>query len=318
MFLASEVENDRSFPCTITREKLTTLQVNLGYRCNQSCCHCHVDAGPHRREMMAPATLALIPEVLRARKLTTLDLTGGAPELHPGFRELVTAARELGVRVIDRCNLTVLLEPGQEELADFLAASEVEIFASLPCYSPVNVDQQRGGGVFAKSILVLRRLNELGYGREESALRLNLVYNPGGPFLPGNQQALEGAYKRELLAGHGVLFNRLLAFANMPINRFATALAAAGRLEEYRRLLVESRVEENCRRVMCRTLVSVDWRGRLYDCDFNQQLDLPPLEGGPARLEDLLARDPVGHPVAVAEHCHACIAGQGSSCGGAL
>lgn len=315
---APRAEINCSFPFAISRDRLTTLQVNLGYRCNQICQHCHVDAGPHRHEMMAPETLALIPRVLQARKLATLDLTGGAPELHPGFRELVTAARRLGVRVIDRCNLTVLLEPGQETLADFLAASRVEVYASLPCYSEANVDRQRGRGVFAKSISALLRLNELGYGQADGGLILNLVYNPGGPFLPGCQRTLEEAYRRELGADHGIVFSHLLAFTNLPINRFAAALATAGRLDEYRRLLVENRVEANCRRVMCRNLVSVDWRGYLYDCDFNQQLDLALPVAGAARLGDLLHHDLVGCPVRVGEHCHGCIAGQGSSCGGAL
>ncbi|MDZ7641465.1 MAG: arsenosugar biosynthesis radical SAM (seleno)protein ArsS [Desulfurivibrio sp.] len=318
MLCATATDINHPFPCRINRERLTTLQVNLGYRCNQLCQHCHVDAGPHRTEMMDATTIVMIPEVLRVRRLTTLDLTGGAPELHSGFRELVTAARELGVRVIDRCNLSILLEPEQEDLAAFLAAAGVEINASLPCYSEANVDQQRGEGVFGKSITALRRLNALGYGREGSDLLLNLVYNPGGPFLPGNQQSLEDAYRRQLWDNFGIVFNHLLVFTNVPINRFAATLAAEDRLDDYLRLLVENRVEDNCRRVMCRNLLSVDWRGRLYDCDFNQQLDLPLPEDAPTRLDELLNYDPVAHPVATGQHCYACIAGQGSSCGGAL
>ena len=310
------------FPA-IERRALDTLQVNLGYRCNQSCVHCHVNAGPKRTEMMDGETLELIPEVLRARGITSLDLTGGAPELNPGFRALVRAARALGVRVIDRCNLTILFEPGQQDLAGFLAEQQVEVVASLPCYSAVNVDQQRGNGVFDKSIAALRRLNALGYGcGDERGLVLNLVYNPLGPSLPPPQHALEQAYKHELFAHFGVRFDHLFTLANMPIQRFGSTLISKGQFNDYMRLLHENHDDANLDNVMCRTLISVDWQGWLYDCDFNQQLGLPAptVSQAPERLHlsDLLHRDLHGNPIRVADHCYGCTAGQGSSCGGAL
>ncbi|MEA3299974.1 MAG: arsenosugar biosynthesis radical SAM (seleno)protein ArsS [Pseudomonadota bacterium] len=308
------------FPA-LRRGVLDTLQVNLGYRCNQRCLHCHVNASPDRREMMDDTTLALIPRVLAARSIATLDITGGAPELHPGFRALVEVARGAGARVIDRCNLTILLEPGQEDLAEFLAANGVEIVASLPCYSAANVDSQRGDGVFDKSIEVLRRLNALGYGEAGGGRVLNLVYNPQGPSLPPDQVALEADYRRELDRHFGIRFNHLFALANMPIKRFGSTLVSRGQFEPYMRLLRESHRDANLDGVMCRTTVSVDWQGYLYDCDFNQQLGLPlalPGEGRTAHLRDLLADGLDGNPIAVADHCYGCTAGQGSSCGGAL
>ena len=308
------------FPA-IRRQATATLQVNLGYRCNQSCVHCHVNAGPNRTEMMDAETMALIPQVLAARGIGTLDLTGGAPELHPDFRELVRAARALGVKVIDRCNLTILFEPGQEGLAEFLAEHEVEVVASLPCYSMDNVDRQRGKGVFDKSIAGLQRLNALGYGREGSGRVLNLVYNPQGAVLPPPQPALEADYKRELGAHFGIVFNSLYALANMPIQRFGSMLISKGQFNGYIRLLKDNHRDANLAQVMCRALISVDWLGRLYDCDFNQQLDLPMgggAEAGPRHLRDLLQADADGAPIRVAEHCYGCTAGNGSSCGGAL
>ena len=308
------------FPA-IRRQATATLQVNLGYRCNQSCVHCHVNAGPNRTEMMDAGTMALIPQVLAARGIGTLDLTGGAPELHPGFRDLVRSARALGVKVIDRCNLTILFEPGQEGLAEFLAEHEVEVVASLPCYSMDNVDRQRGKGVFDKSIAGLQRLNALGYGREGSGRVLNLVYNPQGAVLPPPQPALEADYKRELGAHFGIVFNSLFALANMPIQRFGSMLISKGQFNGYIRLLKDNHRDANLAQVMCRSLISVDWLGRLYDCDFNQQLDLPMgggAEAGPRHLRDLLQADADGAPIRVAEHCYGCTAGNGSSCGGAL
>ncbi|MCP9927733.1 arsenosugar biosynthesis radical SAM (seleno)protein ArsS [Cyanobium sp. CH-040] len=305
-----------AFPA-LRRGRPATLQVNLGYRCNQSCSHCHVNAGPSRTEMMDAATLALVPAVLRARGMGTLDVTGGAPELHPGFRELVVAARQLGVTVIDRCNLTILSEPGQEDLADFLADQGVTVVASLPCYSAANVDQQRGDGVFARSIAGLRRLNALGYGAEGSGLELDLVYNPQGPSLPPPQAALEADYRRELAAHFGIRFNRLYTITNMPIQRFAAVLRQQGRLESYMELLRASHNPANLDQVMCRSTISVDWRGLLYDCDFNQMLALP-MPGPWRHLRELLEHDPTEEPIAVAEHCFGCTAGAGSSCGGAL
>lgn len=310
---------DRSFP-DIDRRALSTLQVNLSYHCNQSCLHCHVNAGPTRKEKMDEANLALVVAVLQARRVGSLDLTGGAPELHPGFRELVIAARELGVRVIDRCNLTVLFEAGQEDTAEFLAAQGVEVVASLPCYTAENVDRQRGDGAFEKSITALRRLNDLGYGREGSGLVLHLVYNPQGPKLPGPQAALEADYRRELRAHFGIEFNTLFTLTNMPIQRFGSTLLSHGEFNRYLELLRANFVPQNLENVMCRELISVDWQGRLYDCDFNQQLDLPlGAEGAPRpHLRDLLRTDYAGQAIRVAGHCFGCTAGQGSSCGGAL
>lgn len=297
---------------------LQTLQVNLGYRCNQSCVHCHVNAGPTRREMMDEATVELVVQVLRECKIGVLDITGGAPELHPAFLMLVDAATQLGVKVIDRCNLTILFEPGQEGLANFLASRGVEVIASLPCYSSANVDQQRGEGVFDKSIAALRRLNALGYAQPGSQLTLDLVYNPLGPSLPPPQDTLESSYKRELFAHFGVQFNRLYTLANMPIQRFGSTLVSRGQFSDYVRLLKENFAAANLDHVMCRDLISVDWRGALYDCDFNQQLGLRRAEQHGAHLRDLLRRNIEGDPIIVADHCYGCTAGQGSSCGGAL
>ena len=310
---ASSIE----FP-PLRRSALTTLQVNLGYRCNQSCSHCHVNAGPTRTEMMGPELLDLIPEVLRRRAIGCLDLTGGAPELHPGFRELVVRARRLGVRVLDRCNLTILSEPGQETLAAFLAEQGVGVVASLPCYSAANVDQQRGDGVFERSLAGLRQLNALGYGQGDADRSLDLVYNPQGAFLPPPQAGLERDYKREL-AALGICFDRLLTLANMPVQRFARQLELQGELGAYQQLLVEAHNPDNLEAVMCRGLVSVDWQGQLFDCDFNQQLGLPAAGRG-RHLRDLLDENAlaVDQPIQTASHCYGCTAGAGSSCGGAL
>lgn len=310
----------------LRRRQLTTLQVNLGYRCNQTCLHCHVNAGPNRTEMMDDTNMALIPSVLTARQITTLDLTGGAPELHEGFRQLVREAGALGVQVIDRCNLTILFESGQEDLAEFLAVQRVEIVASLPCYSLVNVDKQRGEGVFDKSIAALQKLNALGYGRDGSGLTLNLVFNPQGAVLPPDQIKLEADYKRELFRHFGIVFNQLFAIANMPIQRFGSMLISKGKFNDYMRLLKENFSSANLASVMCRNLVSIDWQGYLYDCDFNQQLGLAlpfvspvaQLSDGRPHLRSLLREDIDGRAIHVADHCYGCTAGQGSSCGGAL
>ena len=306
------------FPA-IRRARLATLQVNLGYKCNQSCLHCHVNAGPNRTEMMDAATLSLIPQVLAARSLSTLDLTGGAPELHEGFRDLVRAARAQGVRVIDRCNLTILFEPHQEGLAAFLAAQRVEVVASMPCYSAANVDKQRGDGVFDLSIAALQQLNALGYGQPGSGLVLNLVYNPQGAALPPDQQMLQADYKRELLKHFGIVFNDLFALANMPIQRFGSTLVSKGSFDRYMDLLKSSHQPQNLAGVMCRDAVSVDWQGWLSDCDFNQQLGLGlGMSGVQRHLRDLVKVDLMDQPIRVAGHCYGCTAGQGSSCGGAL
>lgn len=304
----------------VRRAALQTLQVNLGYRCNQSCLHCHVNAGPNRTEAMDAATVDLVLAVLQARRIETLDLTGGAPELNVHFRRLVAGARALGVKVIDRCNLTILSEPGQEDLADFLAAQGVEVVASLPCYSPANVDRQRGDGVFEASIAGLRQLNALGYGQADSGLVLNLVYNPQGPVLPPPQSKLEADYKRELAAHFGIVFNRLYALTNMPIQRFGSTLVSKGSFASYMALLRGAYQAENLDTLMCRSTVSVDWQGDLYDCDFNQMLGLRARLKGRERpqLADLLDEDPDGEAVHTADHCYGCTAGQGSSCGGAL
>jgi radical SAM/Cys-rich protein len=303
----------------LVRGPLETLQVNLGYRCNQQCLHCHVNAGPQRAEEMTGETVEQVLAVLRAGKAAALDLTGGAPELNPHFRHLVAGARALGVRVIDRCNLTIVEEPGQEDLARFLAAQRVDVVASLPCYLEDNVDRQRGEGVFDRSLRALRQLNALGYGIPSSGLELSLVYNPQGPYLPPAQQALEADYRRHLLENYGVRFTRLLTLSNMPIQRFGSALISKGQFRDYMGLLKGAHQAANLEHVMCRRLVSVDWQGRLYDCDFNQMLGLPlRVDGQALVLADLLERDIAGLPIAVADHCYGCTAGQGSSCGGAL
>lgn len=305
------------FPA-IKRKNLEILQVNLGYKCNQRCLHCHVNAGPTRKEMMSRADIELIVPVLLARNIKTLDLTGGAPEMHEDFRYLVSAASAAGVHVIDRCNLTILFEPGQEGLAEFLAEHNVEVVASMPCYSLDNVDKQRGEGVFDKSIAGLQQLNTLGYGKANTGLRLNLVYNPQGPFLPPDQHVLEADYKRELNKHFGIEFNQLYTLANMPIKRFGSMLVSTSKFEPYMHLLKNNYQASNLEQVMCRSLISVDWQGNLFDCDFNQQLDLPLLNTPGTHLKDLLVEDFNDTPICVADHCFGCTAGQGSSCGGAL
>jgi radical SAM/Cys-rich protein len=304
----------------IRRGRLDTLQVNVGYRCNQSCVHCHVNAGPSRTEEMSGEVADVVLAFLARRRVSTLDITGGAPELNAHFRRLVRAARDMGVRVMDRCNLTILAVPGQEDLADFLAGQQVEIVASMPCYLEDNVDRQRGKGVFEDSICGLKRLNALGYGHETTGLVLNLVYNPQGPSLPPPQEALEADYKRVLGERYGIVFNRLFTLANMPIQRFGAILIAKGELGRYLDLLQHAHLDANLEHVMCRNLISVDWQGYVYDCDFNQMLDLPLSHDGRERvhLADLLDAEIEGRPIRVAGHCYGCTAGQGSSCGGAL
>jgi len=309
----------RQFPA-IRRRRLETLQVNLGYRCNQSCVHCHVNAGPSRTEQMDPGTVESVLDFVAASRIPVLDVTGGAPELHPQFRELVVRARALGARVIDRCNLTVMEQPGMEGLAEFLAAQQVEIVASLPCYTPQLVDRQRGRGVYEVSIRVLKKLNALGYGAADSGLVLHLMYNPQGASLPPPQASLEADYKRVLGEQHGVRFNRLYTLANMPIARFGSVLLSKGQFDAYMTLLERSFRQENLEALMCRSLISVDWQGYVYDCDFNQMLGLPlRLAGKPRiKLADLIGRGLDGNPITVRDHCFGCTAGQGSSCGGAL
>ena len=310
---------DTDFPA-VRRRRLETVQANLGYVCNQACLHCHVNAGPTRTESMSAETIEQLLAYLGAVGASALDLTGGAPELNPHFRPLVTRARAMGVKVIDRCNLTILEEPGQEDLAAFLASRQVEVVASLPCYTEELVDRQRGKGVYEKSVRGIRRLNALGYGRAGTGLTLNLVYNPQGASLPPAQERLEADYKRILGEAFGISFNALFTIANMPIQRFGSTLISKGQFNDYMALLRGAHRDENVEGVMCRSLVSVDWQGYVYDCDFNQMLGLPLRVAGKPRphLADLAGRDLDGNPVVVRDHCYGCTAGQGSSCGGAL
>ncbi|MBE0615945.1 MAG: arsenosugar biosynthesis radical SAM protein ArsS [Burkholderiales bacterium] len=305
----------------LERRSIETLQVNLGYRCNQSCVHCHVNAGPNRKEEMTDDTVDAVVSFLAASpEIRALDLTGGAPELNRNFRRLVIAARARGLRVIDRCNLTILEEPGCDDLAAFLAAHGVEIVASLPCYQEENVDKQRGTGTFEASLNGLRRLNALGYGRADRGLVLDLVYNPQGASLPPAQAALEADYKRYLGERYGIEFNHLFTLANMPIQRFGSMLISKGQFNTYMSTLRAAHRDENLEQVMCRSLVSVDWQGYIYDCDFNQQLGLALSDGKRPRLHitDATAALLESLPIRVADHCYGCTAGQGSSCGGAL
>ena len=309
---------ETDFP-PLLRADLRTLQVNLGYVCNLSCVHCHVNAGPSRTESMALETVEQVLALLARESIGLLDLTGGAPELNPHFRYLVREARALGVRVIDRCNLTILLEPGQEDLAEFLAAQQVEVTASLPCYLEDNVEEQRGKGVYAASISAILRLNELGYARTPG-LVLNLVYNPVGAVLPPPQAVLEEDYRRELGQRFGICFNQLFTITNMPISRFGAVLLSQGQYLPYMQLLRDNFSAANLDTVMCRNLLSIDWQGYVYDCDFNQMLDLPLLaREGRTHISRLApATRLAGSAIRTGEHCYGCAAGQGSSCGGAL
>ncbi|MDQ3286735.1 MAG: arsenosugar biosynthesis radical SAM protein ArsS [Pseudomonadota bacterium] len=305
------------FPA-IERGRITTLQLNLGYLCNLSCIHCHVNAGPRRTEMMDADTMRLALEVARKLGVETLDLTGGSPEMNPEFRWLVSEARAMGLHVMDRLNPTIMEEPGYEWVGEFLAENRVEAIASLPCYSQDNVDEQRGNGVFESSIKALRRLNELGYAEPGSPLTLNLVYNPNGAFLPPAQAALEAEYRRLLGENFGIAFNHLYALANMPIQRYGSWLVSKGHFATYMATLRDAHREDNIESLMCRSSVSVDYNGHLYDCDFNQMLKLP--LGGrdrPTHLRELLDSG-LPRAIGVAGHCYGCTAGQGSSCGGAL
>lgn len=307
------------FPAII-RNTLEIVQVNLGYRCNLSCAHCHVNAGPKRTESMEKKTVDLILDFIEKENVRILDLTGGAPEMNPHFKYLVAEARKLDVTVIDRCNLVILEESGYEGLAEFLAENKVEIIASLPCYLEDNVDRQRGKGTFNASLAALEKLNRLGYGLAGSGLLLNLVFNPQGASLPPDQGTLEQAYKKYLLEHYGIVFNRLFAMANLPIQRFGSMLISKGLFNDYMHLLKDSHRPENLDGVMCRNTLSIDWRGYVYDCDFNQMLQLPlgAASGEQIHLSRLDSRSLQGSPISVALHCYGCTAGQGSSCGGAL
>ena len=309
---------ETNFP-KIKRDLLQTLQINIGYKCNQACSHCHVDASPNRTEMMSNDIIKIIPKVIKVNDIKLLDITGGAPEIHPKFKQLVKEVRSLNVEVMDRCNLTILTEPGFENLANFLASNKVQITASLPCYLEDNVDKQRGKGVFQKSILALKKLNSYGYGIIDTGLILNLVYNPNKPQLPPSQKELEDDYRRELKERHGIYFSNLFVLANMPINRYEKHLNVIGKLNEYNKLLKDNHNSRNLDSVMCKTTLSVDWKGYLYDCDFNQQLGMR-RNGEIKHLHDLLT--PLvslkNNPISIGNHCFGCTAGAGSSCGGEL
>lgn len=312
------------FP-SLKRTQVQTLQVNLGYLCNLSCTHCHVNAGPKRTELMDKDTIDDVLRYIDKYNIQVLDLTGGAPEMNPHFVYLVKQARARGVEVIDRCNLTILLEPGFEDMAEFLADHQVKITASLPCYSEQNVDKQRGKGVFQESITALQLLNSLGYGKQAD-LELNLVYNPNGTFLPPNQMQLEADYKKQLGDEYDIEFHHLLTITNMPISRFGSMLLSKGLYEEYMQLLKDNFSQANLDGVMCKTLLSVDWQGYVYDCDFNQMLEMPLVYQGQTiatdksrwQLKDLLNEDLNDAAIVIGDHCYGCTAGQGSSCSGAL
>jgi len=301
----------------INRGNLSTLQMNLGYLCNLSCTHCHVNAGPKRTELMTRETMETALQFAEKYKLDSLDLTGGSPEMNPDFRWLVQQARKQGLHVMNRCNPTILVEPGYEGTAEFLAEQQVEVIASLPCYLEDNVDAQRGKGVFTASIKALKMLNKLGYGMKHSGLVLNLVFNPQGISLPAPQLQLEQAYRQFLLENFNLQFNQLFTITNMPIQRFGAVLIAKGQFDEYMGLLKQSYQAENLQQVMCKTLLSVDWQGFVYDCDFNQMLAFP-ITGQATHLTQLLDNMPEAMPITVADHCYGCTAGQGSSCTGNL
>jgi radical SAM/Cys-rich protein len=300
----------------LTATGITVFQINVGKLCNQTCGHCHVDAGPDRREIMTRETAELCLDALRNSDIPTVDITGGAPELNPNFRWLVEQSRELGRHVIDRCNLSVLLLPSHADLAEFLAAHQVEIVASLPYYLEQQTDAQRGAGVFSKSVEALRKLNALGYGREGSGLRLDLVYNPVGAFLPPAQRSIEADFRRELSRRHAIVFNSLYTITNMPISRFLDFLLRSGNYERYMDKLISAYNPVAAAGVMCRYTISVGWDGILYDCDFNQMLDLPVGFGAPAHIRDFNAALLGGRRITVGQHCYGCTAGSGSSCGG--
>lgn len=311
---------DTDFP-TVTRAVPEILQVNLGYLCNQSCLHCHVAAGPTRKELMTGENIDHLLRILKLPNIHTLDLTGGAPEMNPLFKDLVRASLQYDVKVIDRCNLTILLEPGFEDMAQFLADNQVQIVASLPCYIQENVDGQRGKGVYQKSIDALKILNQLGYGKPDGDLGITLVYNPTGPYLPPSQEQLQLDYKRFLQDEFGIVFNQLFTITNMPIARFGSTLLSKGEFENYMNLLKDSFSVANLQNLMCMNQLSVDWRGYVYDCDFNQMLNMSienPSNGLPLHIRDILETDMQDISIRIADHCYGCTAGQGSSCGGAL
>ena len=304
----------------LSRQAIDVLQVNMGKYCNQACIHCHVESGPTRTEMMNRDTVNAVLRFLAGTNIPTVDITGGAPELNPNFDHLLESAAGLGRHVMDRCNLTVIFEAGKDYLPDFFKRHRVEVVCSLPCYSEENVDRQRGKGTFDLSIRALKLLNKLGYGQAGSDLVLNLVYNPVGSHLPPPQEKLEQDYRRELREKFGIEFNRLYCLSNMPITRYETHLKLHGEYDEYMKLLESNFNPATLEQVMCRNLISVGWEGSIYDCDFNQMLDLPirDADGKALNIVSLSTRQLLDEPIAVGNHCYACTAGSGSSCGGAL
>ncbi len=306
-----------SFP-NIKKEAIDTLQINIGYKCNQACKHCHVNSSPSRTEMMSEKILDLIPKIIKKFNIKTLDITGGAPEMNPNFKKLVLSLKNQDINIIDRCNLTIFFEKGYEDLPNFLAENKVTITASLPCYEKENVEKQRGSGVFDKSINAIKILNNLGYGKTNTELELNLVYNPINPTLPPAQDKLEKDYKKVLFEKYKITFNKLYTITNMPINRYADFLKMTGELEKYFELLAKNFNQQNLKNLMCKKTLSIDWEGQIYDCDFNQQLKLKS-ESGPKNLYELLNySSSFNYPIAAKNHCFACTAGAGSSCGGSL
>ncbi len=305
------------FP-SIYKEPIETLQINIGYKCNQACKHCHVNSSPLRTEKMSNEIISLIPKIIDKYKIKTLDITGGAPELHPEFKNLIASLSTKEVDIIDRCNLTIFFEEGYEDLPQFLAKNKVIVTASLPCYEKDNVEIQRGLGVFEKSINAIKILNDLGYGKKETGLQLNLVYNPVSPILPPSQEILEKNYKKILFEKYNIVFNNLYTITNMPINRYEESLRREGKLNTYYKLIKENFNENNLENLMCKKTISVNWLGEIYDCDFNQQINFRENKG-PKTLSDLLDESfTFDYGIAVKEHCFACTAGAGSSCGGTL
>ncbi len=306
-----------NFPL-INKEPVETLQINIGYKCNQACKHCHVNSSPLRTEKMSNEIISLIPQIIDKYKIKTLDITGGAPELHPEFKNLISTLSTKKIDIIDRCNLTIFFEEGYEDIPKFLADNKVIVTASLPCYEKNNVELQRGYGVFEKSINAIKILNYLGYGKQDSGLKLNLVYNPVSPILPPSQELLEKDYKKILFEKYNIVFNSLYTITNMPINRYEESLRREGKLNSYYKLLKENFNENNLENLMCKKTISVNWLGEIYDCDFNQQINFRE-NNGPKTLFDLLEESfTFNYGVAVKEHCFACTAGAGSSCGGTL
>jgi len=302
----------------LKRESIKILQVNIGKRCNQACHHCHVESGPNRTENMELATVERLLELLKKEpQIHTVDFTGGAPELNPHFRYFVTEIRKMGKEVIDRCNLTVFFEEGQSDTPEFLAENKIQVVASLPCYKEDNVDKQCGKGVFGKSVSALEKLNSLGYGKEGSGLILNLVYNPVGEHLPPAQANLEADYHAHLKDEFGIVFNHLFTITNMPIKRYAHMLERDGKMKYYMQLLIDNFNPQAAKGVMCTELISIGWDGQIYDCDFNQMLEIP-LNWQPRNLWDIERFSNIESGIAVASHCFGCTAGSGSSCGGAL